>query len=328
MSGIGLCLVGPGGIAGEHVRAHDAGGLSEKLWVVGPTVDAASAFAGTWGFRHATVDLDRALADDDVEVVLVASPNQLHAEQTLRALDAGKHVIVEIPLALTLDDAEVIVARSHAVGRRVFVCHTMRSFPAVRWLRERVAAGELAISQITGFAATPRRHNENWVGGTREWIDNVLWHNSCHYLDASLWVLGAGEVESVCAQFGRPNPEFGMKMDVAVSFKTPKNEIVSYTGTYNVAHEASRMQFVADEALFTLERRRLSDDEGNELFAAGEWTEITDQDGAMVAAIRSGAPSDFDVDTVLPVMRLLARAQEWDSESPVSAQTNRRSKAT
>jgi 2-hydroxy-4-carboxymuconate semialdehyde hemiacetal dehydrogenase len=192
----------------------------------------------------------------------------------------------------------------------------MRSFPAVRGLRERVQAGTLNISQISGFTATPRRQNENWVGGTREWVDNLLWHNSCHYLDVSLWILGATEAQNVAAQFGRPNPQFGMTMDVAVSFKTPNNELVSYSASYNSATPASRMLFVADQGLFTLDRNRLVDDEGNELHPAAEWADLRAQDRAMIESIRDGSPSVYEVETVLPTMRLLGAAQACDPGPP------------
>jgi 2-hydroxy-4-carboxymuconate semialdehyde hemiacetal dehydrogenase len=316
MTELGLCLVGPGAIAGAHAKAHTAGSLTEKLWVVGPTDERAAAFASEWGFAHSTAQLAEALGDDAVELVLITSPNGLHTEQALLSLEAGKHVIVEIPVGLSLSDAVAVADRAAATGRRAFVCHTMRSFPAIRYLRERVQAGELNISQINGFTTTPRRHNENWIGGTREWVDNLLWHNSCHYLDACLWVLGATEAKNVTAQFGRPNPEFGMTMDVSVSFKTPKNELVTYSGSYNAADGVSHMLFVADEGLFRLERSRLLDDQGNELFEAAEWADLRRQDTAIVEAIRGGTPSDFEIDTVLPTMRLLAQAQEWEGAEP------------
>jgi 2-hydroxy-4-carboxymuconate semialdehyde hemiacetal dehydrogenase len=305
--------VGPGAIAAAHMRAHRAGGLTEPLWVVGPAQEPAASFAGEWGFQHATADLADALADDAVELVLITSPNELHSPQALAALEAGKHVITEIPVAMHQDDAEAVAAKAEAVGRRALVCHTMRSFPAVQGLRRQVASGELTISQINGFTATARRHNENWIGGTREWVDNLLWHNSCHYLDMSLWVLGATEAENVCAQFGQPNPEYGMKMDVCVSFRTPKTELVTYSGSYNVAAGTSHMLFVADQGLFTLERNQLTDEHGTEIYPGAEWADLLAQDAAMIESIASGGPSDFEVSSALPVMRLLEAAQAWEN---------------
>jgi len=107
---LGLAAVGPGGIAAEHARACAQHGLASALWVVGKDDESAEAFAATWGFEHATTEIDEMLADAAVDVVLIASPNPLHAEQAVSALEAGKHAIVEIPLALSLADAERVVS--------------------------------------------------------------------------------------------------------------------------------------------------------------------------------------------------------------------------
>jgi 2-hydroxy-4-carboxymuconate semialdehyde hemiacetal dehydrogenase len=312
---LGICLVGPGAIGATHVRAQAPLGLTDNRWVVGPTADAAKRFAGEWGFAHATADLDAALADAAVDVVLIASPNPLHAEQALRALAAGKHVIVEIPVAMSADDATEVAEQAAAAGRRALVCQTMRSFPAIRTLRDRVRAGTLTISQILSYTATPRRNNENWIGGTREWVDNALWHHSCHYLDASLWVLGATEAHAVWAQFGRPNPRFGMRMDVSVTLKTADDVLVSHGSTYNVAHSSSQMRFFADQGMFTVERTRLVDEHGNECSPATEWTDLGAQDRAMLTSILEGSPSDFEVASVLPTMRLLDKAQAYEPDA-------------
>jgi len=193
----------------------------------------------------------------------------------------------------------------------------MRSFAPIRLLRERVRAGELTLSQVTGFTATPRRNNDHWIGGQRDWIDNLLWHNSCHYLDAALWVLGADEAVNVKALFGRPNQTFGMRMDVAVSFETRNNELVSFSSTYNAATSASQMRFVGDEGLFTLEGTALLDERGDIVVEPGEWGNLLPQDRAIFTSIAEDLPSDFEAVSVLPAMRLLEAAQAF--EPPAAA---------
>ena len=309
---LGLAVVGPGGIAAEHARAWAQLELAQNRWVVGKDDESAGSFAAAWGFERSTTDLGEMLEDEAVDAVLIASPNPLHAPQAVAALEAGKHAVVEIPLALSLADAERVVAVAAATGRRAFVCHTMRSFPPIRLLRERVQAGELTVSQVTGFTATPRRNNDHWIGGQRDWVDNLLWHNSCHYLDAALWVLGAEESVNVSAQFGRSNPRFGMRMDVAVSFATPANELVSFSSTYNTATGASQMRFIADEGLFTLDGSVLVDEQGNPVGEPGEWAELLPQDRAILTSLVEDAPSDFEAETVLPAMRLLEAAQAFE----------------
>lgn len=306
---VGLCVVGPGAIAAAHMRAIENLAVAENIWVIGRTQEKASAFADNWGFLQSQTDLAVALADDAVNVVLITSPNALHYQQTLDALAAGKHVIVEIPVAMSFSDAQSLSDTAARLSLRVFVCHTMRSFPAIRQLNDRVRAGTLNITQISSFTATPRRNNENWGGGTRNWVDDLLWHNSCHYLDASLWVLGSTDTRNECAQFGHTNRDFGMTMDLAVSFTTSRSQVVSLSSTYNVARSAAQMRFVADEGLFVLEGTQLVDDAGREIAPAVDWDDLSMQNEAILTSLIEGSASDYDVESVMPTMRLLESAQ-------------------
>jgi 2-hydroxy-4-carboxymuconate semialdehyde hemiacetal dehydrogenase len=305
-----LCLIGPGGIAGMHMRALAAIHAIEPRWVVGDLPDATVEFARRWQFAHATSDLGEALADDAVELVYITSPSPLHAPQAREALVAGKHVVVEIPVAMSLADAEMLVGLSATTGRRLQVCHTLRSYPAFRTLRERVTAGELTISQMLSVSATQRRHNENWVGGTRAWVDNLLWHHACHVVDAALWVLGMPDPVDVSARAGRTNREFGMSMDLVIAFATEASQLVTHVLTYNTATDLGEWRLVTDDDLLVVQGGALATLTGETIVPGHEWTDLRAQDSAIVQAIHSGEPSDFDVDSVLPTMRLLERCQD------------------
>jgi 2-hydroxy-4-carboxymuconate semialdehyde hemiacetal dehydrogenase len=306
---IGLCVVGPGAIAGAHLEALTTLGCCRNTWVVGRSRTSAAGFAERWGFEQSGSELDTALADPAVELVLIASPNQVHGAQALRALDAGKHVIVEIPAALRLAEAEQLEYRGRQVGRRVFVCHTLRSYPAFRELRARVLAKTLTISQIDGFFAVPRRHNENWVGGQRSWVDDLLWHHGGHYIDISLWTLGAGSATSICAHFGRKHPQFGMTMDVAVSFVASTGALVSHTLTYNTSTGLSELRFVTDDDILIVRELGLYRANEEELVPAVDWADLLVQDRELLEAVINERASDFDIESVLPAMRVLEEAQ-------------------
>jgi 2-hydroxy-4-carboxymuconate semialdehyde hemiacetal dehydrogenase len=311
MAELGLCVVGPGGIAGLHLEALAAIGATRNAWVVGSNAARAEAFASTWGFAHATTELGEALADPAVELVVIASPSALHAPQARAALAAGKHVIVEIPVALSGAEAEQLAEQARSAGRRLLVCHTMRSFPAVADVRERTRAGELSIAQIAGTFAVPRRHNQNWTGGTRNWVDNLLWHHGCHVLDASLWMLGDPRVADVSAHAGRAHPDFGMTIDLSVTFSTAERQLVTHVLSYNTRHDVDELQLITDDELLLLRSGALTTLAGEELVGAGGgWSDLGPQDEEMIVAIVEGRPSRYDVDTVLPAMRLLDRAQK------------------
>lgn len=307
---IGLCLIGPGAIAGVHMRHLTQLGACQPRWVVGDLPDATAEFARQWQFEHATSELHEALADDAVELVYITSPSPLHAPQARAALLAGKHVAVEIPVAMSAADAEMLAELSTTSGRRLQVCHSMRSYPAFRALRERVAAGTLEITQMLSLSAIKRRHNENWVGGTRAWVDNLLWHHGCHVIDAALWMLGMPDPIDVSAHAGQTNRAFGMTMDLSIAFATAERQLITHVLTYNTPTDVSEWRLVTDSDLMVIHENRLATIGGEEVVGGYDWSDLRQQDGAIVRAIHSGEPSDFDVETVLPTMRLLERCQE------------------
>src|SRR6187431_3522151 len=98
----GICMVGSGGIATEHLKAFEKIEGVRPRWVVSRLEDQALEFARAWKFDKAGIHFEESLSDDQVDLVVIASPSELHAQQALAALRAGKDVIVEIPVGLNL----------------------------------------------------------------------------------------------------------------------------------------------------------------------------------------------------------------------------------
>jgi 2-hydroxy-4-carboxymuconate semialdehyde hemiacetal dehydrogenase len=307
---LGLCIVGPGAIAEMHMRALTALEACTHRWVVGDVEDATARFADKWGFPNKAHRLDEALADDSVDVVFVTSPSAFHVEHTRAALTADKHVACEIPAALSLADAENLAHLAASKGKRLQVCHSLRAHPAFSSLREQVASGTLTIAQMLSVTANKRRNNENWDGGTRAWIDNLLWHHACHAVDMSLWILGMPVPTEVYAQAGHTNSRFGMTMDLALGFKTETSQLVTHVLTYNSPVDFGEWRFVTDHDFLLVRDGVLEGSDGQSLVTGHEWWDLQVQDDAIVQAISSGEPSDFDVETVLPTMQVLQRCEE------------------
>ena len=150
--------------------------------------------------RYGTTDLDAMLADPQIDAVIVCSPTDLHADHTARALRAGKHVLCEIPLATSLAETDELIALADEINRRLMVCQTQRYFAPVAEAKRIIASGELHVHAIVSRYLFDRRNNVNWKGRNRSWTDNLLWHHMCHALDATMWLLGADDVER-----GRPD---------------------------------------------------------------------------------------------------------------------------
>jgi 2-hydroxy-4-carboxymuconate semialdehyde hemiacetal dehydrogenase len=285
------------------------GGVTPK-WVVSRPEEAASDFARRWGFVKWNTSLEPALADSSVQLVLIASPSPLHSEQAVQALQAGKDVIVEIPVAMNWPDAQRVAQVAAEQGRRVWVCHTLRSTPTLRLVRERVRNGQLHLTHIAGFFGIPRRRNQGMGGiGTRTWIDNLLWHHGCHQIDAALWVLGMPLVSRVQALFGPVHPTFGMVLDVGVQMLTGGGELITHSLSYNVEQPIWQLQFIGHEDTLTFLNGRLTNEAGQDLVPEVSTANLTAQNGELLHAFRSGEACEFDLSSLLATMEVLGRAQ-------------------
>jgi predicted dehydrogenase len=111
------------------VAARDAGALA--------------AFAERWGWERWTVDWQEAVTDPEVDLVDIATPNHLHREQAVAALEAGKSVACEKPLAGTLEDAQVMAKTARRTGVPTFVWFTYRRVPAVALAHQLVREGRI-----------------------------------------------------------------------------------------------------------------------------------------------------------------------------------------
>jgi 2-hydroxy-4-carboxymuconate semialdehyde hemiacetal dehydrogenase len=307
---IGLCVIGAGAIAERHMQAFEQLGGVQPRWVVSQPDDAARDFGRRWKFPNAGTSLAAALADPLVELALIASPSPLHSRQAMQALEAGKHVIVEIPVAMSWPDAQQVAHLAVQVARRVWVCHTMRSAAALREVRDRVRDGRLHVTHITGFFGIPRRRNQGMGGvGTRTWIDNLLWHHGCHQVDSALWVLGMPAVPHVQSLFGPNHPQFGMALDLGIQMSAAGGELITQALSYNVEQSLWRLQFIGHEDVLTFENGRLTNEAGQVLVPEPPANDLTQQNRELLEASQSGEPCEFDLAGVLPTMEVLDRAQ-------------------
>jgi predicted dehydrogenase len=140
---IRVALLGGGFMGATHAAAWSAlDGRARLSHVVSRSLEKAARLAEPAGATAGT-DPWAPLEDPEVDAVDICLPTPLHREATERALAAGKHVLLEKPIALTLADADAIVAAAEGSDRVVVVGHVLRHFPAYAELRRRVAAGEL-----------------------------------------------------------------------------------------------------------------------------------------------------------------------------------------
>ncbi len=133
----------------------------EMTVVVGRNADAVAASAAKWGWAESATDWREVIARDDIDIVDIVTPGDSHAEIAIAALDAGKHVLCEKPLANTVEEAEAMAAaaeRAAANGIRAMVGFTYRRVPAITFLRDLIAEG--VVGEIQQVRAAYR---QDWL---------------------------------------------------------------------------------------------------------------------------------------------------------------------
>lgn len=194
---IQYAIVGCGHIAEKHVQAIEAVEGAELTAVCDQDPRRLEPFAAK-GIQSFT-DMAEMLASASVDVVNICTPSGLHAALAIQAAHAGKHVVVEKPIALTLEDADVILQACERNGVQLAVVHPNRFRPAMRELRRRVDEG--AFGAFSHANATVRwNRNQKYYEqapwrGTRAMDGGVLMNQAIHNLDLMLWLMG--EVEEV-----------------------------------------------------------------------------------------------------------------------------------
>jgi len=203
---VGLGIAGLGMAGAVMVRAA-AGHPDIKLCAAAdPHEVPRHAFARDFNAR-AYADIRELCDDPAVEIVYIATPHQFHAEHAALAAAAGKHIILEKPMALTLAECDAIIAEVERAGVQLIVGHTHAFDPAVREMRRIVASGELgqlgmiAAWNYTNFLYRPRRPEEldTSQGG------GILFNQVPHQIDM-VRLIGGGRLRSVRAHINALDP--------------------------------------------------------------------------------------------------------------------------
>jgi 2-hydroxy-4-carboxymuconate semialdehyde hemiacetal dehydrogenase len=328
---LGLAVVGYGMTATSHTRTFGADGHHLR-WLIGRVPERAGAFANEYGYGKHGTDLEAALNDRSVDAVILCTPSEQHEAQALACLDAGKHVLIEIPVAMSAAGAARVADRTRASGLSAMVAHTHRYHPGIRTAHAEIAAGRLSLSNIVARYMFLRRENVGASGYRRSWTDNLLWHHGCHATDLVMHLLGADcergehinkagrlglwsaqvEVASIIAT---PDASVGAPLDLSIVLRTADDRLATIAMSYN-AH-LSRYDYVLIGREDTMEIR-----DGNLKERHGVPAEVPGADTAnspspvvlqnreFHASILEGRPPSISPDSVLPAMEVLQIAQD------------------
>ena len=197
-----VALFGCGWIQGFHARGVLAHG-DELIAVTNHREESARAFAQTFQIPRVTTDWEALARDPDVEAAIVATPNYLHAPQAIALLEAGKHVLVEKPMAVSVAECDAMIAAAHRDGARLMVAHCWRFHPDVLAVRNRVAAGEFGeIVKTRGYGVHAGWGPSGWFAEKELAGGGALVDMGVHAIDTARFLLGDPEPARVCATLG------------------------------------------------------------------------------------------------------------------------------
>lgn len=309
-----VCVAGAAGAFGmKHLDALAAIDGVEVTSVVGRRLEDIEAFAKERGIGHWTNALEESLERPDVEAVILSTPTQLHAAQAIACMKAGKHVLVEIPMADSLADSEAIVHAQKETGVVAMAGHVRRFNPSHQWLRNKIAAGELTIQQMDVQTYFFRRTNMNALGRPRSWTDHLLWHHACHTVDLFQYQTGETAAEVFGLQ-GPTHPDLGIAMDMAIGMKTPDGAICTLSLSFNNKGPfGSFFRYICDNGTYIARYDDLFDGEDNPIDLSGvavstNGIELIDRE--FLSAIKEGREPNGSVAQCLPAMETLHRIEE------------------
>ena len=267
-------------------------------------------FAAERGISHWSLELDECLARPGVEAVILATPTPLHVAQAERVLRAGKHVLVEIPMAESLAESEHLAAVQAETGLTAMVCHTRRFNPSHQWLHRRLAAGELSLQHLVVETFFFRRTNMNALGKPRSWSDHLLWHHACHSVD--LFQYQTGEIASEAwAQQGPAHPELGIAMDMSVGLRVPSGALCSLALSFNNDGPLGTFfRYICDNGTYVARYDDLVDGNENPVDVSTVDVSLDGielQDREFLSAIAEGREPNASVAQCLPAMATLDR---------------------
>ncbi|HVV92088.1 MAG TPA: Gfo/Idh/MocA family oxidoreductase [Hyphomicrobiales bacterium] len=227
-----IVVAGQGAFGQKHLEGIQNIPDVEVVSLAGGNPKQTEEIAKKFKIPHWTGDLGEALKQPGVEAAILATPTQMHADQAVQCLRAGKHVEVEIPMADTLKDAERILQAQKETGLVAMAGHTRRFNPSHQWVRKKIESGELHIQQMDVQTYFFRRTNMNAAGQPRSWTDHLLWHHACHTVD--LFQYQTGETASVAhAVQGPLHPELKIAMDMSIQLKVPSGAICTLSLSFN-----------------------------------------------------------------------------------------------
>lgn len=301
-----ICLAGTGAMGETHAKALANIEDVEIVAVASRTEESGRAFAEKWKIPFASTNLDACIDRAGVDAVILTTPSDQHADQTVLALSRGKHVQVEIPMSLSLPDSQRIVDAQRKAGTVCMVTHTRRFSSPHREIHRRIREGSFHLHHMVVETYFFRRTNLNMLGQPRSWVDNLLWHHGCHSIDLAYWILDEPDFE-VWGQKGPDHAVLGIPMDMTVAMKARSGALFTMAMSFNNKGPFGGFyRYIGEEETYKVYRDSMTDSDGKEVPLDGI-AAFDRQDIEFVNAIRERREPESSAASCLPTMALLDR---------------------
>src|ERR1700736_440968 len=314
------CLAGHGAFGIKHLEAMAKIPGIDVVTLAGSNIDAAREVAQQWKIPHWTADLAESLAQPGLDAVILTTPTPLHAAQGVEGMRAGKHVMIEIPMADSVADSERLVRVQNETGVVAMAGHTRRFNPSHQWIHKRVLAGELNILQMDVQTYFFRRTNTNALGKPRSWTDHLLWPHACHTVDLFGYQTG-GSISKSFALQGPKHPTLGIAMDMSIGLKAPSGAICTLSLSFNNDGPLGTFfRYICDNGTYIARYDELLDGKNIPIDVSQvevSTTGIELQDREFFAAIRDAREPNSRLAQCLPAMQTLGRLErQLDGATP------------
>ena len=305
---IKVALAGAGAFGIKHLDGIKNIDGVEVISLISRDLEKTRETAAKYGIGHITTDLADSLALPEVDAVILCTPTQMHADQTIACLKAGKHVQVEIPLADSIQGAGAVAALAKTSGLVAMCGHTRRFNPSHQYVHKEIEAGRFNIQQMDVQTYFFRRTNMNALGQARSWTDHLLWHHAAHTVDLFAYQCGSPIVKANAIQ-GPIHQALGIAMDMSIQLKAANGAICTLSLSFNNDGPLGTFfRYIGDTATYLARYDDLFSGKDEKIDVSKldvSMNGIELQDREFFAAIKEGREPNSSVASVLPCYQVL-----------------------
>ena len=308
-----ICVAGAYGAFGlKHLDALKNIEDVEVTSIMGPTETKIKALAAERRINHFSTSLENCIARNDVDAVILSTPTQLHANQAIACMDAGKHVLIEIPMADSLEDSMRVVKKHRETGLTCMAGQVRRFNPSHQWIKNKINLGELKLQQMDAQTYFFRRTNTNAKGQPRSWTDHLLWHHACHTVDLFQYQTGGKATQAFGLQ-GPIHSEFGIAMDMTIGLKATDGAICTLSLSFNNDGPfGTFFRYICDKGTYIARYDDLFDGNNNQIdltnvAVSSNGIELIDRE--FISAIKEGRTPNACVTDVISAMETLDKIE-------------------